>query len=192
MPCFRILVCCCSKPSQAGFYHCILRWVPDPPEPTFGRPCYLFEGVAPHPNCPSIDVPPKRLGTRSQKGSVSWSPRRQACACAWVTAPTYTAHLRSYPNDRLQSSSTGSSLSSREFWTVRQNVIFTGLQAGTVGPSLILHASRQLSGKVLRYLKRVIVTPAVYRSFHLLYEGFRYQHWAGFDGSTNPFGLAAI
>jgi hypothetical protein len=40
-------------------------------------------------------------------------------------------------------------------------VSFTGFQAGTVELSLGLHASRQLSGKVLRYLKRVIVTPAV-------------------------------
>ncbi len=74
---------------------------------------------------------------------------------------------------------------------MRQNVIFTGLQAGTVGPSLILHASRQLSGKVLRYLKRVMVTPAVYGSFVPLYRAFRYPHWAGFNGNTHPYGLAA-
>ena len=53
-----------------------------------------------------------------------------------------------------------------------------------------LHASRQLSDKVLRYLKRVIVTPAVYRSFVRLYPGFRYRHWAGFSDHTHPFGLA--
>src|SRR5439155_2433848 len=40
-------------------------------------------------------------------------------------------------------------------------------------------------------LKRVIVTPAVYRSFVPLNRVFRYQHWAGFSGHTNPFGLAA-
>ena len=40
-------------------------------------------------------------------------------------------------------------------------ISFTGFYAGTVEVSLGLHASRQLSGKVLRYLKRVIVTPAV-------------------------------
>lgn len=53
-----------------------------------------------------------------------------------------------------------------------------------------LHASRQLSDKVLRYLKRVIVTPAVYRSFGRLYPDFRYRHWAGFSDHTHPFGLA--
>ena len=42
---------------------------------------------------------------------------------------------------------------------------FTSVMAGTVEHSLSLHASRQLSDKVLRYLKRVIVTPAIYRSF---------------------------
>ena len=40
-------------------------------------------------------------------------------------------------------------------------ISFTGFEAGTVELSLGLHASRQLSDKVLRYLKRVIVTPAV-------------------------------
>ena len=68
---------------------------------------------------------------------------------------------------------------------------FTGLNPGTVGPSLGLHASRQLSGKVLRYLKRVIVTPAVYRPFFPLDGAFRYRHWAGFSGHTQPYGLAA-
>ena len=42
----------------------------------------------------------------------------------------------------------------------------------------------------VRYLKRVIVTPAVYWSFTRLNPVFRYQHWAGFSDHTNPFGLA--
>jgi hypothetical protein len=70
-------------------------------------------------------------------------------------------------------------------------ISFTGLHAGTVEVSLGLHASRQLSGKVLRYLKRVIVTPAVYRSFAPLERSLRYRHWAGFSGYTHPSGLAA-
>ena len=73
---------------------------------------------------------------------------------------------------------------------MRQYVSFTGFKAGTVGLSLGLHASRQLSGKVLRYLKRVRVTPAVYWSFLPLYRVFRYQHWAGFSDYTHPFELA--
>ena len=40
-------------------------------------------------------------------------------------------------------------------------------------------------------LKRVIVTPAVYWSFVRLKPAFRYQHWAGFSGRTQPFDLAA-
>ena len=54
-----------------------------------------------------------------------------------------------------------------------------------------IHASHQLSGKVLRYLKRVIVTPAVYRCFLPLNRKFTYRHWAGIRGSTQPCGLAA-
>lgn len=62
---------------------------------------------------------------------------------------------------------------------------------GQRGSRSSIHASRQLSGKVLRYLKRVIVTPAVYRRFARLYPGFTYRHWAGVTSRTNPFGLAA-
>ena len=39
---------------------------------------------------------------------------------------------------------------------MRQYVSFTGLHAGTVELSLGLHASRQLSDKVLRYLKHAV------------------------------------
>ena len=69
-------------------------------------------------------------------------------------------------------------------------IVFTSVMAGTVEHSLSLHASRQLSDKVLRYLKRVIVTPAVYRSFDPLKPNFRCRHWAGFGPNTHPFGLA--
>ena len=61
---------------------------------------------------------------------------------------------------------------------------------GQWGARYAIHASRQLSGKVLRYLKRVIVTPAVYRRFTRLYPGFTYRHWAGVGGCTQPFGFA--
>ena len=56
-------------------------------------------------------------------------------------------------------------------------VNFAGHIAGQWSPRWTIHASRQLSDKVLRYLKRVIVTPAVYWSFARLKPGFRYQHW---------------
>lgn len=69
-------------------------------------------------------------------------------------------------------------------------IVFTSVMAGTVELSLSLHASRQLSDKVLRYLKRVIVTPAVYRSFDPLKQIFRCRHWAGFGLYTHPFELA--
>ena len=71
-------------------------------------------------------------------------------------------------------------------------IVFTSVMAGTVELSLSLHASRQLSDKVLRYLKRVIVTPAVYRSFVPLKQNLRCRHWAGFNRYTHPFELAAI
>lgn len=69
--------------------------------------------------------------------------------------------------------------------------ISPGSIRGQQGSRWTIHASRQLSGKVLRYLKRVRVTPAVYGSFFQLNPEFRYPHWAGFSGNTHPYGLAA-
>ena len=40
------------------------------------------------------------------------------------------------------------------------------------------------------YLKRVRVTPGVYRPLGQLNPTFRYLHWPGFSDYTNPFGLA--
>ena len=47
-----------------------------------------------------------------------------------------------------------------------------------------------MSGKAFRYLKRVIVTPAVYWGFTELDSSFTYQHWAGVALCTHPYGLA--
>ncbi len=61
---------------------------------------------------------------------------------------------------------------------------------GQWGARYAIHASRYLTGKAFRYLKRVIVTPAVYRRFTRLNPGFTYRHWAGVGPGTSPFGLA--
>ena len=106
------------------------------------------------------------------------------------TSPTYAAQAESQFNYILLQSSTGSSRPTGTLWPVRQKSKFTEPLLGTAGLSLNLRASRQLSGKVLRYLKRVIVTPAVYWSFARLNPGLRYQHWAGISHYTSPFELA--
>ena len=53
-----------------------------------------------------------------------------------------------------------------------------------------IHAGRQSNGKAFRYLKRVIVTPAVYQLFTPLKRGLKYWHWAGITFYTHPYGLA--
>ena len=53
-----------------------------------------------------------------------------------------------------------------------------------------IHASRHSTGKVLRYLKRVIVTPAVYQILARLNPGLNYWHWADVTLCTHPYGLA--
>ena len=53
-----------------------------------------------------------------------------------------------------------------------------------------IHASRHSNDKVLRYLKRVIVTPAVYQLFTPLKRSLKYWHWADITFYTQPYGLA--
>ena len=53
-----------------------------------------------------------------------------------------------------------------------------------------IHASRQSTDKVLRYLKRVIVTPAVYQLFTPLERSLKYWHWADVTFYTRPHGFA--
>ena len=53
-----------------------------------------------------------------------------------------------------------------------------------------IHAGRQSNGKAFRYLKRVIVTPAVYLLLARLNPSFKYRHWADVTSCTHPYGLA--
>ena len=53
-----------------------------------------------------------------------------------------------------------------------------------------IHASRQSNDKVLRYLKRVIVTPAVYLLLASLEESLKYRHWADVTDYTHLYRLA--
>ena len=53
-----------------------------------------------------------------------------------------------------------------------------------------IHASRHSNDKVLRYLKRVIVTPAVYQLVTPLNRSLKYWHWADITFYTQPYGLA--
>ncbi len=48
-PHFRVMDSRWASPCQADFSPYSYRWISDPPKSTFGRPCYFFEGVAPHP-----------------------------------------------------------------------------------------------------------------------------------------------
>jgi len=66
-PDFRLVDSRWASPRQAGFSPYSYRWISDPPKPTFGRPCYRFEGVAPHPNCPPTVVS-RRVRDTSRKG----------------------------------------------------------------------------------------------------------------------------
>ena len=61
---------------------------------------------------------------------------------------------------------------------------------GQWGSRYTIHASRQSNDKVLRYLKRVIVTPAVYLLLAPLKRSLKYRHWAGVIDYTHVYTLA--
>jgi hypothetical protein len=61
---------------------------------------------------------------------------------------------------------------------------------GQLPPRWSVHARRYLYDKAFGYLKRVIVTPAVYKSLLPLDRVLTDLHWAGFTFCTQPFGLA--
>ena len=65
-----------------------------------------------------------------------------------------------------------------------------GSNWGQWEPRYATRASRHSIDKVLRYLKRVIVTPAVYWLLAQLKPSLKYQHWAGVTDYTHPYGLA--
>ncbi len=54
---FRPWITCCSKSSEIGFWSYPLRRISVPPEPIIRYRRYLFNGVPPQPNCPSVNVP---------------------------------------------------------------------------------------------------------------------------------------
>ena len=57
---------------------------------------------------------------------------------------------------------------------LHRTVSSPGPEQGQWESRYAIHASRQLSGEVLRYLKRVRVTPALYQPFFRLKPAFRY------------------
>ena len=61
---------------------------------------------------------------------------------------------------------------------------------GQLGSRYAIHAGRQSNGKAFRYLKRVIVTPAVYQLLAPLKRGLKYWHWADVTDYTRLYSLA--
>ena len=61
---------------------------------------------------------------------------------------------------------------------------------GQCGSRYALHAGRQSNGKAFSYLKRVIVTPAVYQLLAPLERSLKYWHWADVASYTHLYRLA--
>ena len=57
-------------------------------------------------------------------------------------------------------------------------------------PRYAIHAGRQSNGKAFRYLKRIIVIPAVYQLLARLKPGLKYWHWADVTTYTKLYSIA--
>ncbi len=137
----------CEGRSQAGFCPCTLRWVSVPPEPTFGPPRYLFEGVPPQPNCPPAVVPGHRprLAAQPEVAGVTSSPPP-----APGEAGIYGSRLRSVLPVMPQRQA---AVKLHRVFSPRWEILdcssrlcgFTGLRTGTAGPSLIHSCTSELT-----------------------------------------------
>ncbi len=137
----------CEGHSQAGFCPCTLRWVSVPPEPTFGPPRYLFEGVPPQPNCPPAVVPGHRprLAAQPEVAGVTSSPPP-----APGEAGIYGSRLRSVLPVMPQRQA---AVKLHRVFSPRWEILdcssrlcgFTGLRTGTAGPSLIHSCTSELT-----------------------------------------------
>ncbi len=137
----------CQGRSQAGFCPCTLRWVSVPPEPTFGPPRYLFEGVPPQPNCPPAVVPGHRprLAAQPEVAGVTSAPPP-----APGEAGIDGSRLRSAPPATPQRQA---AVKLHRVFSPRWGLLdcssrlsgFTGLRTGTAGPSLIHSCTSELT-----------------------------------------------
>ena len=149
-----------------------------------------FSGVWRPTQTTHLPLSPSGLEMQLRKGSVSLAPPPELAP--WLRRLLPTLHTRSRtPATGCSKAPQGLRLRLGGTGLCASKSISPGSARGQRGSRWTIHASRQLSGKVLRYLKRVRVTPAVYGPFFRLNPAFRYPHWAGFSGNTHPFGLAA-
>ena len=136
--------------------------------------------MPPQPNCPSTDVHTKKsmLETQLPEGGVSRTNQRILANTHRILPPTL------HTNNQASTADCSKTLRGLHF-PMEVSGLFT-----RTAPRSTIHAGRYLSDKAFRYLKRVIVTPAVYWRFTPLNRSFTCQHWAGVALCTHLFRLA--
>jgi hypothetical protein len=147
--------------------------------------------VPPQPNCPPAGVLLSKLVTQVIRCGVTSVPQSKSddlllkrlphtlYDTTRITATSYSKVLRGlrFPL-KISGLRTRKKCSEDSSW-------------GQWGPRCALHARHHSNDKAFRYLKRVIVTPAVKRSLDPLNRVFGYRHWADVTGCTRLYSLAA-
>ena len=134
--------------------------------------------MPPQPNCPSTVVPQRGQVMKFLGSGVTFASQLQTCVYNLKQLP-----LTLYNKNRITAADC-----SKVSRGLRFPLEIPGLctRKECSGDSLLgqwrsrytIHAGRHSNGKAFRYLKRVIVTPAVYQLFTLLNQSLKYWHWA--------------
>ena len=136
--------------------------------------------MPPQPNCPPDGVPHfMRLVIQSQQASVSLVPHH-------ITGVIWLEQLLATLNNQICITATSYSKVSRGLrFPLEISGLCTGMESsgdsyqGQWRPRYAIHASRHSIDKVLRYLKKVMVTSAVCQILAPLNRSLNYWYWAG-------------
>ncbi|KMS93407.1 hypothetical protein BVRB_031790 [Beta vulgaris subsp. vulgaris] len=152
--------------SQAPFYLYARCPIANRAEGTFALLRYLLGGDRPNQTAHLALSLRSRDGVRIQTQQgwcfIDGSPGAETPGSM---PPTYTTHVGSKPNTKLQLRFTGSFRLAAGMSHLHDNYNFTESLVETVSSRYAIHAGRNLPDKELRYLRTVIVTAAVYWSF---------------------------
>ena len=154
--------------SQAPFYLCALRLIANQAEGTFGLLRYSLRGDRPSQTAQltlfAAQIHGAALDTKQAQGGISrMAPR--TLTCPFHSLPPILHRTCQVPISACSKGSWGLSVLLRVRGIFTTTTISPGLWLRQCSSRYAIHAGRNLPDKELRYLRTVIVTAAVYRSF---------------------------
>ena len=166
-PDFRLCSTYMSR-SQAPFYLCALRLIANQAEGTFGLLRYSLGGDRPSQTAQltlfAAQIHGAALDTKQAQGGISRVAPR-TLTCPFHSLPPILHRTCQVPISACSKGSWGLSVLLRVRGIFTTTTISPGRWLRQCASRYAIHAGRNLPDKELRYLRTVIVTAAVYRSF---------------------------